>query len=198
MNNCLTDALSDDIMIDCDNLAVAGIEADIVIIPFKMADKVATEFDATNPNIMTDLALIAGATGYVLQGVKQIGGFNSEFVKGDNQTLNKHKHGIRGRILTPSAANRNQYDKLATGEPYIAVVHKKYKGANSEDAFLVLGWDSGLYLETGTESSYDNSGAIVIEMASDDEMLENKSPKTLLETDYETTLLAFENKFAVA
>ena len=58
--------------------------------------------------------------------------------------------------------------------------------------------ESGIYLQTGTESSYENSGAIVLEMKSDDDQLENKSPKTLLETDYDTTLAAFNNKFAVA
>ncbi|WP_417867949.1 hypothetical protein [Xanthomarina gelatinilytica] len=195
---CLTDELSADIAIDCDNLAIAGIEEDILLIPHDQRDTVATTFDPTNPNIMTALVLKAGSTGYLLEGVKQINGFNSEFVKGDSQTLNKHRHGIRGRILSPSAANRNQYDKLAAGKPYVAVVNKKYKGADSEDAFLVLGWESGIYLQTGTESSYENSGAIVLEMKSDDDQLENKSPKTLLETDYDTTLTAFNNKFAVA
>lgn len=195
MANCLTDKLSDDIAVDCDNLAVPGIEADILLFAHEDLDKSGSTIDNENPNIVTDLKLKPGAKGYFLEGVKQIGGFNHEFVKGDSETLNKHRHGIRGRILSPTAKNRNNYDKLATGMPYVAVVNKKYKGPDAEDAFLVLGWDTGITLAEGTESSYDNSGAIVLSMSSEDDMLENKSPKTLLMTDYETTLVAFNNGF---
>ena len=195
MANCLTEELTDDIYVDCDNLAVPGIEADIMLIAHSQVDKSASTIDSENPNIITDLVLKSGAKGVLLEGVKQIGGFSHEFVKGDSETLNKHRHAIRGRILSPTAKNRNSYDKLATGMAYIAVVNKKYKGPDSKDAFLVLGWDTGITLATGTESSYDNSGAIVLEMQSEDDMLENKSPKTLLITDYETTSTAFENKF---
>lgn len=195
MANCFLEKLTADILVNCDHLAIAGIEADIVLIPLTDVDKTASIFDATNKNVIKDLVLKTGKTGFMLEGVKQIGGFNSEFVKGDSETLNKFKHGIRGRILSPNAVNRGQFDKLASGEAYIAVVNKKYKGVDSKDAFLVLGWESGLYMSVGTESSYDNSGAIMLELASDDDMLENRSPKTLLETTYDATLAAFTNKF---
>ena len=195
MANCFLEKLTADIVVNCDHLSISGIEADIVLIPFSDVDKSASILDTVNKNLITDLVLKTGKTGYILEGVKQIGGFNSEFVKGDLENLNKFKHGIRGRILSPNAANRVQFDKLASGDAYIAVVNKKYKGVDNKDAFLVLGWDSGLYLSLGTESSYDNSGQIMIELASDDDMLENKSPKTLLETTYDATLVAFANKF---
>lgn len=195
MANCLTEELTDDILINCDHLAIPGIESDILLILHSNVDKSASTIDGTNPNLITDLVLLQGTEGVFLEGVKQIGGFSSEFVKGDQERLNKFRHMIRGRILSPTADNRNNFDKLATGMPYMAVVNKKYKGPNSEDAFLVLGWDTGITLSVGTESSYDNDGAIVLEMQSEDDMLENKSPKTLLDTNYETTLTAFENKF---
>lgn len=195
MANCFLEKLTADIVVNCDNLAIAGIEADILLIAHSDIDKTASTFDPLNKNIITDLKLKTGKTGFMLEGVKQIGGFNSEFVKGDSESLNKHKHSIRGRILSPNAANRASYDILSSGEAYIAVINKKYKGVDSKDAFLVLGWDAGLYMSVGTESSYENSGAILLEMASDDEMLENKSPKTLVEGTYEATLTAFTNKF---
>lgn len=195
MANCLIDELAEDIAIDCDFLAIPGLEEDIVLIAHDKVDKSASAINSTNPNILDDLVLKEGATGYALEGVKQTNSFNHEFVKGDQQTLNKHRHFINGRILSPNAVNRNNYDILATGKPYLAVVHKKYKGENAEDAFLVLGWDAGITLSEGSESSTENDGAILLQMSSEDEMLENKSPKTLLIGDYETTLAAFNNRF---
>lgn len=196
--SCLTDKISADIAVDCDNLTIAGIEEDILLIPHGDVDKTSSVIDETNNMLITTLKCKPGTSGYLLEGVKQTNGYNSEFVPGDDQTLDKHRHGIRGRILTPSAANRQQYNKLGKGESYLAIVNKKYKGADSEDAFLVLGWDQGIYLTEGTESSYENDAAIVLAMASKDTMLELDSPRVLLETDYDTTLTAFNNKFAEA
>lgn len=195
--NCLTDRISADIVNDCENLSIAGIESDILLIPHSDVDKTASTFDPVNPLLISSLVLKAGKTGFLLEGVKQTNGYNSEFVPGDDQTPDKSRHVIRGRILTPSAANRLQANKLGKGESYMAVVNKKYKGANSADAFLVLGWDAGLYLSSKTENSLENDGAILLEMSSKDLTLEKDDPKVLLETDYDTTLLAFNNKFAV-
>jgi len=195
---CLTDKLSGDIAMNCDFLAIAGIESDILLIPHTDVDMVASTFDAENKQLMTDLVLKAGATGYVFEGLKQTNGYNSEFVPGDDQSLDKHRHGIRGRILTPSAANIDQANKLGKGESYLAVVNRKYKGANSADAFLVIGYDTGIYLTVNTNSSYDNDGAILIEMSSKDGFLENDMPKVLLDVDYATTFTAFTNKFVAA
>lgn len=195
---CLTDRLAADIANDCDNITISGIESDILLIPHSDVDKTASTKDAENPLLVTDLVLKAGATGFLLEGVKQTNGYNHEFVPGDEQTPDKSRHVIRGRILTPSAANRLQANKLGKGEAYMAVVNKKYKGADSKDAFLILGWDAGLYLRTKTENSTENDAAILLELASKDIMLENDDPKVLLDVDYPTTLTAFNNKFVEA
>lgn len=193
---CLTDRLADDIAVNCDNLTVGGIESDILLIPHGDVDKTASTFDAQNPLLCTDLVLKAGKTGYLLEGVKQTNGFNTEFVPGDDQTPDKSRHLIRGRILSPTAANRLQANKLGKGESYMAVINKKYKGPGSADAFLILGWDTGMYLNEKTESSTENDGAILLGLASKDNLLENDDPKVLLEGDYSATLTAFTNKFA--
>ena len=192
---CLTEKITGDIAINCDHIAIAGLESDILLIPHSDVDKSASTFDADNKMIISDLVLKASATGYLLEGVKQTNGMNSEFVPGDDQTLDKHRHGIRGRVLTPSAANIEQANLLGKGESYMAVVNRKYKGADSADAFLILGWDTGMHLSVMTINSNENDGAILLEMASKDGMLENDLPRVVLDTDYDTTLTAFNNKF---
>jgi len=194
--NCLTDTLAADIINNCDNLAKAGIEADVLIIPHKDIDWAASTFDATNRLVITDLQLIAGGkTGFLLEGVKQMNAFNWEFVKGDPQTIDKFRHLFNGVINSPTAENRLSASQLAKGESYVIVINKKYKGVGSKDAFLVLGRDAGLYVSEMTESSRDNNGAILFTLASEDGQLEADMPRQLLETDYATTLTGFENKF---
>lgn len=193
---CLTEKLLADIVVNCNSLSIAGLESDMLLIPHTDVDKTASTFDTENKQLITDLVLKSGATGYLLGGIKQTNGINHEFVPGDDQTLDKYRHGIRGRILTPTAENIDQANKLGKGMSYLAIANRKYKGPESKDAFLVLGWDTGIYLSVNTSSSYENDGAILIEMASKDGFLENDMPKVLLDTDYPTTLTAFTNKFA--
>jgi len=194
--SCLTDRLSADILADCKNLVFSGIEADLLLIPHSQVDKTASTFDTENPMLITDLVLKAGASGYLLEGVKQVNGYNTEFVPGDDQTLDKFRHNANGRILSPTAENRLQLSKLAKNESYIVVAERRWKGPDSNDAFIVLGWDTGLYLNESIENPLENEGAITIGLSSRDGMLESEGAYVLLDTDYDTTKLAFDNKFA--
>lgn len=192
---CITDKISADILVDCDNLSISGLEADVILIPRSDFDRTASTINVSNDILLDNLACQSGATGFKLEGVKQLHSINSEFVPSE-ETVDKFRHTFRGVILTPSAANRLQASKLAKGESYIVVVNKKWKGANDADAFVVLGYDAGLYLTEMTEGSRENDGNILFALASKDTSLETEIPRNLLITNYATTLTAFNNKFA--
>ncbi|UAB85685.1 hypothetical protein INR75_06635 [Zunongwangia sp. SCSIO 43204] len=198
MAECFIDEITGDITVNCDHMAVTGIESDIVLIPFGAEDKTGSAIDETNSQLITDLVLKAGKTGFKLEGIKQTNSHNSEFVPGDNQTLDGHRHRIGFRILSPTTANRAEANKLSKGGKYIAVVNRKYKGPSDQDAFLVLGWQYGMKLVEMTENSLENKGAIVGALQSEDDALEMDLPKNLLDADYDTTLTAFNNKFEQA
>jgi len=192
---CITDKISADILVDCDNLSISGLEADVILIPRSDFDRSASTINAGNDILLDNLACKSGATGFKLEGVKQLHSTNSEFVPSE-ETVDKFRHTFRGVILTPSAENRLQASLLAKGESYIVVVNRKWKGANDEDAFLVFGYDAGLYLTEMTEASNENDGNILFALASKDISLETEMPRNLLMTNYATTLTAFDNKFA--
>ena len=192
---CITDKISADILVDCDNLSISGLEADVILIPRSDFDRSASTINAGNDILLDNLACKSGATGFKLEGVKQLHSTNSEFVPSE-ETVDKFRHTFRGVILTPSAENRLQASLLAKGESYIVVVNRKWKGANDEDAFLVFGYDAGLYLTEMTEASNENDGNILFSLASKDIRLETEMPRNLLMTNYATTLTAFDNKFA--
>jgi len=192
---CATDRISADLLADCNNLTISGIEADVVLIPLSLIDKTASVLDPTNNLLCTNLVLKADSVGLKLEGIKQLNGYNQEFVLGDSQTPDKWRHVFSGVIMTPSTANRSEASKMTKGESYVIVVNKKYKGAGSADAFLILGYEAGLYVTEMTENSRENNAAILFTLSSLDEMLENDMAKNLLDTDYDTTLTAFTNMF---
>ncbi|NDI99554.1 hypothetical protein GWA97_10755 [Flavobacterium sp. LaA7.5] len=192
-----TGNLTADILFDCANAPIGGIEQNIVLINKNDIDLTATTVDGTNRILVTNLQLKPGATGYLLSGVKQSNGKAWELVKKENAP-DKFKHTFSGVIFNPSATNKQQADELSKGAKYIAVVEQVWKGASSADAFEILGLTSGLELTTMTNSSKENDNMIVFELSSADGFEETTMPKTLLETDYDTTKTAFENKFAQA
>ncbi len=195
MANCFLESLSSDIVNDCDNITKSGIETDVVLIPRKDIDFSASTVDQTNRMLITDIVLKAQTTGYLLEGVKQLNGYSWEFVPSE-ETIDRYRHTFNGVIMTPSAKNRLEMSKLARGEQYVAVVNKKYKGADRKDAFLVLGWDTGMYVTAQTENSKESDAAIQFTLSNKDNELEDEAPRIVLDTDYSTTLTAFNNKFA--
>ena len=192
-----TGNLTADILFDCANAPVGGIEQNVVLINKNDIDVVNTTVDATNRVLVTNLQLLPGKTGYLLTGVKQANGKAWELVKKDNAP-DKFKHTFSGGIFNPSAANKLQADSLSKGAKYVAVVEQVWKGTDSDDAFEVLGLDAGLELMTMTNNSKENDNMIMFELSSADGFEDTTMPKTLLETDYATTKTAFTNKFEQA
>ena len=188
--------LDADFILNCDDKAQGGLENDVLLINRDDVDYAAITYDGTNKNIVTNFQLKSGKTGYLLQGVKQVNTTAFELVK-QEFSFDTFKHTFNGVILTPSSANKDQADKLAGGGKYVVVVNRKYKGVDNEDAFEIFGIDSGLELETMTYGSAENKGVISFALSSTEQEDENGTPKTLLETDYATTLIAFTAKFSV-
>lgn len=192
-----TGNITADILFDCLNAPVGGIEQEIVLINQNDIDTITTTTDANNRILLTNLQLKSGKTGYKLTGVKQSNGKAYELVKKDNAP-DKFKHTFSGVIFNPSAENKNQAANLALGAKYVAVVEQKWKGTASEDAFEVLGLRSGLELMTMTNNSKENDNMIMFELSSADGYEEPTLPMTLLDTDYAATKTAFTNKFLQA
>ena len=190
-----TGNLTADILFDCTNAPVGGIEQNVVLINKDDIDVVNTTIDASNRILLTNLQLKAGKTGHLLTGVKQSSGKAWELVKKENAP-DKFKHTFSGVIFNPSTANKQQADNLSKGAKYIVVVEQVWKGTDSAEAFEVLGLTSGLELMTMTNNSKENDNMIMFELASSDGFEETTMPRTLLDVTYAATKTAFTNKFA--
>ena len=194
--NC-EDKLAADILKDCDNKPIGGIEVNAVILNFEDIDKSTSTLDGVNDLIITNLSTFSGTSGFVLEGIKQVNGVSFEFVPNE-EGFDKYKHLFAGVILSPSAANKKSLANMGSGGRYVVVVEKKFKGADQEDAFEVLGWDRGLTMATIVYNSKEADGAIKFELASPDAFEEPEMTRNNLETDYATTKIAFDAKYATA
>ena len=190
-----TGNLTADILFDCANSPVGGIEQNVVLINKDDIDTTATTTDATNRILLTNLQLKPGKTGHLLTGVKQANGKAWELVKKENAP-DKFKHTFSGVIFNPSALNKQQADSLSKGAKYVAVVEQVWKGTDGDDAFEVLGLSSGLEVMTMTNNSRENDNMIMFELTSADGFEETTMPRTLLDGDYAATKTAFTNKFS--
>lgn len=190
-----TGNLTADILFDCSNAPVGGIEQNVVLINKDDIDFANTTIDASNRVLLTNLQLKAGKTGYLLTGVKQSSGKAWELVKKENAP-DKFKHTFSGVIFNPTAANKQQADSLSKGAKYVVVVEQVWKGTDSTEAFEVLGLTSGLELMAMTNNSKENDNMIMFELASSDGFEETTMPRTLLDVTYAATKTAFSNKFA--
>lgn len=190
-----TGNLTADILFDCTNAPVGGIEQNVVLINKDDINLVNTTIDVTNKMVLTNLELKPGKTGYKLTGVKQSSGKAWELVKKENAP-DKFKHSFSGVIFNPTAKNKLQADALSRGSKYIVVVEQVWKGAGNKEAFEVLGLSCGLELMTMTNNSKENDNMIMFELSSADGFEEPTMPKNLLDgEDYAVTKTAFDNSF---
>ncbi len=183
-----------DILFDCDNPSVGGLEANVLLINEDDIDRALTIFSPTDKGLITDLKLLATKTGYLLQGVKQVNQASVELVKKET-SKDMYKHMFNGVILNASTANKKVANALSQGGKYVLVIEQKWKGATNADAFQVLGFRSGLELTTMTWSTKENEGTIQFSLSSAEGFEEPGLALTLVETDYNTTKTAFNAKF---
>ena len=182
-----------DILKNCDEAPVAGLEVNILLFNKLQIDYSSITYSGTNDLLVTNFQLLSGNTGYLLEGVKQSNSVSSELVIKDFG--NAYKHLVAGAILEPSVENMKSLENIMSGGDFVAIVERKWKGVDDADAFIILGLDSGLTASSSTWNSKENDGVELFEIASADGYEEPKKPRVLLETDYATTLVAFAAKF---
>lgn len=196
MADC-TGNITDDILLDCVNLPIAGLEVNMIIVNRKDVDLTATTFDVNNRLLCTNFQLKSEKTGFLVEGIKQSNSKNYALVLKENLP-DKFSHAISGTVFNPSVENKLQVAQLALGATYVAIVQQKWKGADNKDAFEILGFNVGLKLTEATNNSGENDNTIVLTLASEDGFEEPTLPLNLLMTDYATTEVVFGNKFIQA
>jgi hypothetical protein len=196
MADC-TQKLTADLLIDCDNLPVGGLEVNAWIFNKTDIDRSAVTFDASNKISMTNFQLLSAKVGFKLEGIKQSNAKNYALVPKENLP-DKWLHQFNGVIFNPTVNNKLQLNSLSEGGRYVVVVEQLWKGATDASAFEVLGYNVGLKLTESVNNSVENDNGITLVLASEANYEETNVPYTLLDIDYATTKAAYDNGFVQA
>lgn len=192
-----TGKITENFVLDCEYLPIAGLTTNAVVINFDDIDRTATTFDALNRLVITNLQLKVGKTGYSFTGVKQTNSKSYTLVPKDNN-IDKFSQVFRGTVFNPTALNKLQVAQLALGGKFIVVVEQLWKGADNLEAFEVLGYFAGLMLTEASNSSAENDNTIVLALSSEEGFEEPSLPHNLVETSYALTKVAYDNLFIQA
>jgi len=188
-------ALGEDFLFDCDNPPLQGLTDVIALINYNDIDRVGTTFDSGNNQIVTSLVLKANKRAFRLEGYKLANSAQAELVVKDAPAVNAFLHTIGGVGVTVDAQQLKAFSNMSLGAKLVAVVERKFKGANQESAFMIFGYDSGMELTTAEYNSNDNAGTMPFTLANPTDEEEPKPQLIWLDTDYGTTLTAFEALF---
>lgn len=189
--------ISRDLLRDCNRKPIPGMEQRIVLINYDDLKSSGIILDDTNPNsLIKQLRLIPGNKGFMIDSIKQIMNFTNSLEKND-EGEDGVTHAITGiRISDPSEEIRDEVNKFIGGAKVFAVIETKWKGVNNKHAFKFFGMQFGLELSELTEGSKENDGTIVMSLKTPTGFKEPYLPHIYRDTDYNTSLTAFNNRFA--
>jgi hypothetical protein len=187
-----TKKLTTDILFDCADKPKKGIDGgSAVIINY---DDIDFSASTVNKAQITDLVLKSGTTGIKLEWYKELASSNSSFAP-NTEDVDGFLHNFLARMGTTTNEHAERANELKNGR-FIVVYESRYKGANSEDAFKVRGWENGMKLSELTENTLENSGSILFTLATEEGDSEPYPYNTFLETDYATSKATFDSLFA--
>jgi hypothetical protein len=175
--------LSGDISFNCDDKPKKGLAGQrAVIINFEDID-----FGATTKNgaTISNLTLKDGTTGYKLEWYKELASASGQFSPNE-EDIDGFSHSFMGRMATSSLSNAEAAKELKEGR-FVVVYESKYQGVNQDEAFKVLGIETGLQLSEMTTNTNENSGSILFTLSTKEGEYEEYPFNIFSEASYRTS-----------
>lgn len=186
--------LSADVVVDCSNPLQAGTEDSLILI--NRSDIVSTTRNGTDNEIVENITLASGTTGYLYQGQNNSIAPKCSMVK--LKHFRRWSHELQFLVYGVDSLTKQQMQKLKDSD-LVAIVFNKFKGAGGDCAFELYGLDAGLKTEKIDRDvmSADTQGAYDVSLMSDkDTGLEPFPVKTIFITNYATTLAMIEGLYS--
>lgn len=181
--------LADNIAKDCAKPIAGGYTGRGVLID--LADIQSITVSGSNPRIITAITLATGKKCSVIDNA-----FSPQPLTGSNSQSNtddgmmKHRKTLVLTIPKRGAKASKEIVEPTYQSPlgYIAVLEKKDR--NGDGSFEVVGFEQGLQANADgiVRNEYENGGCTIVTMSTNEVNYEN----TFYDTDYATTLAAFE------
>ena len=187
----LCDKLTAGIASNCNRL-VSGVNQKLVL---ANREDISFTRDSTNPQLITGVSLIGGATGFLFEGRR-----NSVTPSSAMQSTKYDVgfiHTVGFVIFDNNAAVKKIIAQLASGD-VVAFIENNYKGVAGNASFEIFGTDAGLVLKTVGSDKYnaDTQGAYELSLSTPDGSFEPYLPSSLFVTDYAASKVIFNSLFA--
>ncbi len=178
---------------DCAYSPKAGLETTVYIMNTKDIDRSATQLNDAKTQI-TNLVLKEGAKLYKMEGGGKYPQGKVALKKGDFG--NNWTHSLSVRLMYYGIEERAELNSLIKDGRITAIVERKDTGVNGELTFAVLGFESGMAIQSSEWSSADNSGTKPIEFATEEGEEEAMDDRIFMMTDLATTEKFIEDNLA--
>ena len=173
---------------DCDNPIIAGATDRLILFNF---DDIDTFTFGARPGVISGITLKSGKSGYAWVGQNRSVEPRVALVRG--RYSNQFDHESTFKVFGNSPEVKEQLNKMVNGR-YLAIVENNFKGNMGDAAFELQGIRGGVEvaeLERITADA-DTEGAYNVIMRSSEFGREAKLPKTIWDTDYNTTKALIE------
>lgn len=179
MADCL-DGIKQEIIDNCESAPIGGVEVNAWL--FNRSD-LSGVIDPANKNLVTSLVVALTKQGYKLQGFKKNINAGHDIVVSETN-VDKYTHYLNFQAWLLDAVAVNNLDGLSD---LVVVVEGLNKHTDGNGAFVMYGFDTGLYKTTDTKRFNDIDGNRNIEMASQAGEEPLVSEHVVFITDYATT-----------
>lgn len=183
----ICDALTDDILVDCDNPPTGGANDRLILINLADLQAATITYDVANPLIVGNIVLGSGKRGYNFEGLNNSNEPRAALVKG--RYVNGYDHEVRFKVFSNSPDAKEQLMKL-DGSKVVAIVQNNHKGASGNAAFEIYGLETGLSLQELERiiADAETQGAYNVLIRNDEVSRPSSLPHTLWDTNFSTTL----------
>ena len=165
-------AISEDILANCDNKPIGGVDTTIYGIPLADWNNATLTFDAGNPLIINSIALLTGKKFFKFQVFKR--GHKPKFEAVDTEFGVNYKHSIATNIPVYTDAVKAQIQALAEGYTVFIVENLQKSGV----PFEIYGAQSGLRMPDLVRDLAANEGVITGIFTNDEDAAEPRPPYT--------------------
>lgn len=176
--------ISSDLGFDCDNPQVGGNSDELILINKDDIDSYS--LNITNPQIIEDILLASGTTGYSYTGKNNSIEPESALVKQAYSEVYAHTIKFIVFLTTPEA--KEQLELLAQGK-VVAIIENNFQGATGNAAFELYGKSAGLVITEMKRVVVDQNtqGAYQVTLSTPEKAKESNLPATIFDTSYDTT-----------
>lgn len=189
MANCADIAAN--IGINCDNPLQAGAEDMMVVIPRTDWLNASQTLNGTNTEIIENIVLASGVTGFSYQGINKSILPKQELVP--SAFSKNYKHEVSFKVFNLNPTIKKELEALAKSL-VVVIIANKYKGTGGNAAFEVYGADAGLDLTQNIRDigNAELGGAFDLILTTSEEP---HLPKTLFITSYAASKVVFDSLY---